>query len=487
MVSNGDMQTILEFVRTNKKKIIIVGDNYQLPCPSGQLVKINSNPDSLYPTYIEYEQTHIFKDDEHNHIKLTEIVRQCADSKIKQLCVYIRDHFTSELDIYDIIKNINLIDKNIELIKTHDESNINVEPNLNKSDINESDLNKQDINVEPNLNESERMINYFVSIGDSDRLTSYLESLDLSNESNKRIESCPLELYIIDKCNIAHEYVNHFRQTNSTKIICYTNLQVMEYNELIRQHLMFVGMINDMKHPHVNEILMGYNNNEIINNGREYVISNISPSVKLINIKGINVNVYGHSMSFIDVESKIFIVDINADNKVFIAYMIELTNIINTKKASKQEYFIYKNIRKTIFFMDDIYVYDDEIYNLWTFKKQHELLFKHIDLTSSSDIQTLYPGLYSDIIALNNNKMNNDLFSDRYKVIDKDLYYSYAITIHKSQGSTYDHVFADVNLIQNIQSYKWNTKWRLYQNNIRYKNQLLYVACSRPSKTLYVI
>jgi exodeoxyribonuclease-5 len=54
-----------------------------------------------------------------------------------------------------------------------------------------------------------------------------------------------------------------------------------------------------------------------------------------------------------------------------------------------------------------------------------------------------------------------------------DLNYAYCLTIHKSQGSTFQNVFVDV---QNA----------LINRNIRERNQLLYVAVTRAAKRLFI-
>jgi ATP-dependent exoDNAse (exonuclease V) alpha subunit len=55
-----------------------------------------------------------------------------------------------------------------------------------------------------------------------------------------------------------------------------------------------------------------------------------------------------------------------------------------------------------------------------------------------------------------------------------DVNYAYCLTIHKSQGSTFQNVFVDVpNALTN--------------RNVRERNQLLYVAMTRASKRLFLI
>lgn len=60
-----------------------------------------------------------------------------------------------------------------------------------------------------------------------------------------------------------------------------------------------------------------------------------------------------------------------------------------------------------------------------------------------------------------------------HKELFHDLKYAYALTAHRSQGSTYENVFVD---FQDV----------LYNRNRREAFQCLYVACSRPTTRLYL-
>jgi hypothetical protein len=55
----------------------------------------------------------------------------------------------------------------------------------------------------------------------------------------------------------------------------------------------------------------------------------------------------------------------------------------------------------------------------------------------------------------------------------KDIRHSYAMTAHTAQGSTYENVFLDLSDLSQCRD------WKL-------KRRLLYVACSRASKHLYL-
>ena len=79
----------------------------------------------------------------------------------------------------------------------------------------------------------------------------------------------------------------------------------------------------------------------------------------------------------------------------------------------------------------------------------------------------------------------SELFADRYKILDKDIDFGYAITSHKSQGSTYPKVFVnhtDMNIIQD----SYNRKYRLNERRNNERLQIKYVAITRASKLLYL-
>jgi len=70
--------------------------------------------------------------------------------------------------------------------------------------------------------------------------------------------------------------------------------------------------------------------------------------------------------------------------------------------------------------------------------------------------------------------------------IEKDITYSHGLTIHKSQGSTYDTVFLNLNEITtyNNGNQVMNTVYNKYAIELR--NKLLYVAFTRAAKTVYI-
>jgi hypothetical protein len=146
--------------------------------------------------------------------------------------------------------------------------------------------------------------------------------------------------------------------------------------------------------------------------------------------------------------------------------------------------------------MEDVYKYDTEIYTESMFRNKHPLLFTRLDevlcnrkIISSNlfnKIDELYPEMIQDRIIDNKNISDSETFADKYKVVEKDLYYGYAITAHKSQGSTYNNVMVDENDFNKIQN-RMNYKYNKLENRIREKNQLRYVAYTRAKNNLYVL
>ena len=80
----------------------------------------------------------------------------------------------------------------------------------------------------------------------------------------------------------------------------------------------------------------------------------------------------------------------------------------------------------------------------------------------------------ANILMKTIDKYKNGQYRSTPDVIVKDLDYGYAITGHKSQGSTYSHVFVMENDI--------NENWVLKE-----RNQIKYVALTRPSLTATVL
>lgn len=410
MVMDKDLNVILDYIcSSDDKKIIIIGDQCQIPSPAQQLVIINNEcvkGDSLAFGI-------------KNIITLKEIVRQNKDSVIIQIATYIRDNILIDTPIINILKICNIDSVNILL------------------------------------------------------------------------ENC--KLYE----NVTKDIINNM----STRIIAYTNENVRNHNLEVRKKF---GYINPYM---INEVLVGYNNvgypNPIIENGSDYKIVKISKTItkkigKYLSLAGYFIDLQNMDNSK-EISNNLFFITINnLNNNLFMNDLITLAEKVNNKKSTLTDFKAYHSLKNKAIFIDDVFKYLNIIYTELDFKKNHPMLFTKVTDTINTkkqiilknDFITSFTSLYPDLIEdrLNDPKeiSENEVYADQFKVIEKDIYYGYSITSHKSQGSTYDSVYVDdidFNKIQN----RFNFKFMCTENRIKEKNQLKYVAYTRASKKLTIV
>lgn len=221
------------------------------------------------------------------------------------------------------------------------------------------------------------------------------------------------------------------KNVNKYKLIAYTNPVVTSWNNYIRKEVIKdedKGIITK------NDLLMSYvtlvdeYNSVIIENAGQYIIHSIVEHID------INYQIKGYLVIFKAVfggynTPPLFIID-HTDKQSLINYYNSI-NYLTTK--AKQA----KGFKKSQYWKD-----------YYTFKKKYLLATNIIDKTGKT------------------------LFS-------RDIDYGFAITAHKSQGSTYENVFIDINDIV----YDKNNNPRLDTQDMLRR---LYVACSRTKKRLYL-
>ena len=102
-----------------------------------------------------------------------------------------------------------------------------------------------------------------------------------------------------------------------------------------------------------------------------------------------------------------------------------------------------------------------------------EMLFKQKIISFKIKNKIIY-GLDKIEKEIKNNKFKDWNNYKKLKEINASIGYSYGFTVHKSQGSSFDYVFVD---LQDILKCKEDVL----------RNKILYVACSRAKKKLYLI
>lgn len=219
------------------------------------------------------------------------------------------------------------------------------------------------------------------------------------------------------------------KNTDHCKLIAWTNNAVMTSNQIIRNELF--GENTDI--IEVGDVLMGYRsiteintNFNIIENSADYKVVKKGKKIKnKYGIEGFYVklreNLTDRNFNYQDV----FIVDVN-DKKNLYKYANEHDILKNKAKSNKRLWNLYYKFRRENILIKSIY--------------EHE----------------------------------NGIARDKYDIIVKDMDYSYAITAHKGQGSTYNHVFI---LEDDI-----DKNWNIFE-----RNQIKYVALSRPTQKAIVL
>ena len=209
------------------------------------------------------------------------------------------------------------------------------------------------------------------------------------------------------------------------KLIAWRNVTVMESNKLIREFMFG----KDAPMLVVNDVLMAYRSVRdarqffnIIDNSGDYRVMNVSDKEK---------NEYE-----------------------MWGYKVTLRETLFNGKYRYQKVFILDHFDHA---------------NLHHYAEMHDFL-RDMGKLNKSKWKDYYTFRRNNLIMTTINEYVDGSTRHYGEVIAKDLDYGYAITGHKAQGSTYEHVMVLENDID------LNPK-------IKEKNQIKYVALTRPSKT----
>lgn len=288
------------------------------------------------------------------------------------------------------------------------------------------------------------------------------------------------------------------------KVITYTNDSVRDFNKYVRTLLGYTEKFV------INDLLMGYNNVgfpvPIIENGQEYFVKMIHPA-------------YSHPVKFyrdtftcvghiLDLEVvgpgnvvRIFIPNIIAQqNRSLLVKLKELATKVNMKGSTKEDFKQYSHLKNQLIFMENVYEYDGQVISESQLKDNHPKLFNNssyyinstngrLSLKDNKGVKKLldrYPGLLEYRVSDNKPISESERLVDRYQLIDKDIDYGYALTTHKAQGSTYHTVYIDETNFNKICN-RWNPIYDAEENGTKERNQLKYVAYTRPTHLAAVL
>jgi hypothetical protein len=272
------------------------------------------------------------------------------------------------------------------------------------------------------------------------------------------------------------------------RIIAYTNASVNGYNKIIRESRKYKEIL------HVDDLLTGYNNvgqknDLLIENGQDYLVikkEHINTKVNEIDTTGNKVTVRETDNGM---QRVLYFPDLyDEHNNALLEQIVTLATKVNNKGSTKLDYRNYMCLKNQVIFQENIYQYvscstgDANILTGSEMQSMHPLLFMHtVDVIDTNNdesrmIMDKYPGLLESRSRDSKSISPVETLADQFQIIEKDIDYGYAITAHKSQGSTYDTTYVD---LLNFCKLRDSTINGIPFNRAREHDQLRYVAVSR--------
>ena len=257
-----------------------------------------------------------------------------------------------------------------------------------------------------------------------ENLTFPYDSFDKETRMNDKGEGV---IFTKDRNEFREILFNSFKSkeyesdTDYCKLLAWTNKAVINTNKIIRRELF--GSKSDI--IEIGDVLMGYRS--VSKSKYQNIIEN-SADYKVVKKSELTKNKYG-----------------------LYGYQVQIRENLSTDSFSFENIFIVDSNNKD---------------NLHNYAEEHDKL--KFDAKRKKSLWNIYYKFRSENIILTSiHTYRDDSSREKSEIIVKDMDYAFAITIHKSQGSTYNHVF----ILEDDINKNWNVKER---------NQIKYVAYTRP-------
>ena len=220
------------------------------------------------------------------------------------------------------------------------------------------------------------------------------------------------------------------KDTDFVKVIAWRNETVRAANKVIRTALLGKDKTDIIE---VGDVLMAYRS--VSSENQRYNIIENSADYRVMTKSGMEENKYGIR-----------------------GYMVNLR----------------ENLAHSRFkFVDVFFIDSNDHENLHQYAEMHDFC-RDMAMSNKKMWNKYYEFRRHNLLMVTIEKFRNGMLRNTSDVIKKDLDYGYAITGHKSQGSTYQHVMVMENDI--------NENWMLKE-----RNQIKFVALTRPSISATVL
>lgn len=444
MVTTSDYQEIVQLAKLYEKKVLFVGDHLQIPNPSQQYKLSQNSQDAPAGAGVLIKEINPAFHEPHQ-LRLNQVVRVKNRTNLLSLLELVRDRVGTGFDIAKLAGEL--------------ASGASGEP---------------------------RASGYTI-IPERDQFLKAIKAKTWTRTGSMRDDGFTSGQY---------------------RVICYTNSSVKQYNGFIRSALRYTDDVV------VGELLTGYNNvgpnnDLIIENGQDYFVVAIkSDALRSISANGKTFEgLVGKILSITErstsASNDIFLLDLHDQaNFDVLEELVDLAVKVNRKGSTKADYRNYITLKSQLVFMEDLYRYKDVIYTGTEFKLLHPLLFTKTTMviTTRGDpipsdltgkIEQHYPDLLNTRVTdakeqiCNKEICNSETLADMYQVLERDISYGYALTAHKSQGSTYHTVFIDETDFNSLKDC-WSWQHRMDIRRATERDQLKYVALSRATDECYI-